>query len=73
MPAPTLRVWIYLKPQTEERLMYTSLDAAQRACVVGGEIEEWHAYEGSDRMRLIYLWCRTTAGFEMDWVERSLQ
>lgn len=73
MPAPTLRVWIYIKPQMEERLLYTTLDAAQRACSVGGEIEEWHAYEGSTRMRMIYLWARTTAGFEMEWVGGPLQ
>ena len=69
MPAPRLRVWIYLKPQAEQRLLYTSLDAAQRACAVGGEIEEWHAYDGADRMQLIYLWVRTEQGFEMEWLQ----
>lgn len=63
MPALTMRVWVI---QTEERLMYTTLDAAQRACSIGGEIEEWHAYEGSARMQLVYLWTHTTAGFEME-------
>jgi hypothetical protein len=69
MSAPRLRVWIYLKPHTEERLLYTSLESAQRACLVGGEIEEWHAYEESDRMQLIYRWTRSMeAGFEVDWL-----
>lgn len=69
MSAPRLRVWIYLKPHTEERLLYTSMDAAQRACAVGGEIEEWHAYEDSDRMQLIYRWSRLEeGGFDVEWL-----
>jgi hypothetical protein len=69
MSAIRLRVWIYLKPQTEQRLLYTSLDAAQRACSVGGEIEEWHAYDTTERMQLIYLWTHTAQGFEMEWLQ----
>jgi hypothetical protein len=75
MSAPTKRVFIYVKPGTEERLMYASLAAAQRACTtVGGEVEEWHAYDGAERMQLRCVWIRKGKGptsFEPRWIQRG--
>lgn len=72
MAAPSKRVFMYTKPGTEERLIYASLAAAQRACTtVGGQVEEWHAYDGSDRMQLRCVWTRKGSSFEPRWIQRG--
>lgn len=82
MSAPTKalrKAYIYIKPGTEERLVYSTLVAAQRACTaIGGQVEEWHAYDGSDRMQLRCVWTRRSRGlsssqnaFEARWIQHG--
>lgn len=72
MSAPTKRVFIYVKPGTDERLVYASLAAAQRACTpIGGQVEEWHAYSGSDRMQLKCVWTRRGSSFVPRWIQHG--
>ena len=52
------KIYIYVKP-TEEYLVYRTFDAAERACRIGGVIEEWSCTEASDRLILTRVWERT--------------
>jgi hypothetical protein len=57
-PATVLyKIYVLVKP-SEERLIYNTFDAALRATEgqIGTEIEEWHAVEGSDRLRHVLSW-----------------
>jgi hypothetical protein len=69
------QVFIYVKPGTEERLMYASMTAATRACTqIGGQIEEWRAYDGGDKMQLRCVWTRKQKGasaFEPRWIQHG--
>ncbi len=57
-PAAVLyKIYVVIKP-SEERLIYKTFDAALRAAegLIGTEIEEWHAVEGTDRLRHAHTW-----------------
>ena len=45
-----------------DHIVYTSFSAAERACRVDSEIEEWTAYEGADRMTKTGVWIRRPDG-----------
>jgi hypothetical protein len=42
--------------------VYRSFTAAEKACRAGGEIEEWCATEGRDRMIFTRMWRRYGTG-----------
>jgi hypothetical protein len=75
MSAPTkaLRSFIYVKPGTEERLVFASMASAARACtLIGGQIEEWHS--SGDKMQLRCVWTRKQkglSGFEARWIQHG--
>jgi hypothetical protein len=56
------KIYIYLKPITYEKIVYRSFTAAEKACRAGGEIEEWCATEGRDRMIFTRMWRRYGTG-----------
>lgn len=66
-PASLLfRIWVYLKPQTSDILIYQTFEAALRACTVeDGEITEWVAVEESPRLKPVRTWIRRSGA----WVE----
>ncbi len=63
-PADVLfKVYVFLKPHSLDKLIYRTLDAAQRACTSeDGEIEEWIATESSPRLRRTRTWVRLRSG-----------
>jgi hypothetical protein len=63
-PADLLfKVYVFRKPHSLEKILYRTLDAAQRACTsADGEIEEWIAIESSPRLRLVRTWVRLPSG-----------
>jgi hypothetical protein len=75
VPTKAPRTFIYVKPGTEERLTYTSMAAAARACtLIGGQIEEWHAT--GDKMQLRCVWTRklkgsSVSGLEARWIQHG--
>lgn len=72
MLAPTKRVFMLVRPEVENKPVYATLAAAQRACAAtGGHVEEWHAYEGSDRIQLRCVWTRKGSMFEPRWIQRG--
>lgn len=68
-PAGVLyRIWVYLKPQTSDILIYQTFEAALRACTVeDGEVTEWVAIEGVPRLRAARTWIRRLG----TWIECS--
>jgi hypothetical protein len=57
------RVYVYQKPYTSDIILYkTFTDAAAACTMIDGEIQEWAAFEGSGRMRLVRRWVRTRHG-----------
>ena len=57
------RVFVYRKPFASDILLYKTLAAAWAACTqVDGEIQEWAAIEGADRLVLVRTWRRTSHG-----------
>lgn len=54
------KIYVLVKP-TEERILYKSLDGAA-AGQQGSEVEEWHAFDGQERMQLIRLWGQRRTG-----------
>ena len=54
-------IYVYVKP-TEDRLIYKTFAAAERACRVGGEIQQWTAAADSERFQLTQIWYRHQAG-----------
>lgn len=57
------KVYVFLKPHSLEKILYRTLDSAQRACThEDGEIEEWIATESSPRLRLVRSWVRLQSG-----------
>lgn len=56
-------IYVLIKPVYQEHLLYTTLAAAQRACVtVGHHIEEWAAIEDRERMIFVGRWWRNEKG-----------
>jgi hypothetical protein len=56
------KIYVYIKPLTDEHLIYKTFTAAERACRIGGLIEEWVCTEDSDRFRITNVWERTIEG-----------
>jgi len=56
------KIYVYLKPKTEEHLIYRTFTAAERACRIGGIIEEWSYTDISDRLVLTRSWIRDYPG-----------
>jgi hypothetical protein len=61
------KIYIYLKPWSDDRIIYKTFDAAERACRRGGVIQEWACHLGpgdaracgaSDRFTLRNSWRR---------------
>ena len=51
------KIYIYVKPWSDDRIIYKSFEAAERACRRGGVIEEWTS-NSSDRFILTNSWRR---------------
>lgn len=45
------RIYVLIKP-AGEKILYRTFSAAERACRVGGVIEEWSTVDGSERLVL---------------------
>lgn len=57
------RVFVYRKPFASDIILYKTLTAAWAACIqIDGEIQEWVALDGADRMVLTRTWRRTSQG-----------
>ena len=51
------KIYIYIKPWSDDQIIYKTFDAAERACRRGGVIEEWSC-GSSDRFILTNSWRR---------------
>ena len=52
------KIYIYLKPWSDDRIIYKSFEAAEKACRRGGVIQEWACNASSDRFTLRNSWRR---------------
>ena len=52
------KIYIYMKPWSEDQIIYKTFDAAERACRQDGLIEEWTCSASSDRFALTNSWQR---------------
>lgn len=58
-----IRIYVYRKPFTDDSLYYRTFEAAERACRIGGLIEEWICTEGTERFLRTIVWERMKDGF----------
>ena len=56
------RIYMYIKPFSYEHLIYRTFDSAERACRIGGEIQEWTASEHINRLTCTNIWVRDITG-----------